>query len=85
MHVLIIFILILGLVLARISSPRLNEGFESGLFGATGSTGSIEPTVLSESTEPTVLSEPEPTLIGQTGGSEQPVPFIQAPLYSGIW
>ena len=72
MHVLIIFILILGLVLARISSPRLNEGFESGLFGATGSTGSIEPTLLSE-----------PTLIGQTGGSE--VPFIQAPLYSGIW
>ncbi len=29
MHVLIIFILIVGLVLARISSPRLNEGFEA--------------------------------------------------------
>jgi len=83
--------LILGLVLARISSPRLNEGFESGLFGATGSTGSTEPTLLSESTligqtgstDPTLLTEP--TLIGQTGGTEQPVPFIQAPLYSGVW
>lgn len=40
MHVLIIFILILGLVLARINSPRLNEGFGEGFYGQTGNTGS---------------------------------------------
>jgi hypothetical protein len=38
MHVLIIFILILGLVLARINSPRLNEGL-TGDIGSTGDTG----------------------------------------------
>ena len=61
MHVLIIFILILGLVLARINSPRLNEGFGEGFYGQTGDTGSDEP----------------------IGGN--PVPFVQPPLYSGVW
>jgi hypothetical protein len=43
MHVLIIFILILGLVITRMHLPRLNEGMDNkemndtvGLTGATG-------------------------------------------------
>ena len=69
MHVLIIFILILGLVLARMSSPMLNEGFDQmDNAGETGSTGDMGST-------------------GDTGGidHENPVPFLQQPLYSGVW
>ena len=48
MHVLIIFILILGLVITRMHSPRLNEGMDIvGSTGYTGSTGPIlQPIVL---------------------------------------
>ena len=41
MHVLIIFLLIVGLVIARIHSPRLEEGLD-GETGSTGSTSGSE-------------------------------------------
>ncbi len=75
MHVLIIFILILGLVITRMHSPRLNEGFDDQYEdtvsdGSTGSTGST----------------------GPIGGDkkrkkrlQKHVPFVQPPLYSGVW
>jgi hypothetical protein len=77
MHVLIIFILILGLVITRMHSPRLNEGFDDQYEdtvsdGSTGSTGSTGP-------------------IGGGGDKKRKkrlqkhVPFVQPPLYSGVW
>lgn len=81
MHVLIIFILIFGLVLARIHSPRLKEGID--LIGQTGATGpAITVSLQTEVTAPTsTVSEVDLPI----GGIAEPVPFVQTPLYNGVW
>ena len=86
MHVLIIFILIFGLVLARISSPRLNEGLYSGSTEPTGSTEPSEPSGSTGSTEPSELTgSTESTTDGRGGKPKTSDPVTQPPLYSGVW
>jgi hypothetical protein len=77
MHVLIIFVLIIGLVLSRIYSSTLEEGFnEINSTGSTGSTGSID---LIDSTGTTGST-------GSTGSTrDSEIQFEQRPLYDGVW
>ena len=81
MHVLIIFILIVSLVLCRIQSPRLQEGLD-GQTGSTGPTGSTMPTE-------TILKSDQMQSTGPINSvsvlAKEPVPFVQAPLYDGVW
>lgn len=93
MHVLIIFMLIFGLVLARIHSSKLKEGID--LIGQTGATGpEITVSLPTEVTVPTTtVSLPTevtaPTVVSEValpiGGIAEPVPFVQTPLYNGVW
>ncbi len=74
MQVLIIFILIVALVLCRIQTARFEEGFDGqtgpiDTIGVTGLTGPIG------TTGPmSLVSEPV-----------EPAPFIQTPVYDGVW
>lgn len=86
MHVLIIFILIFGLVLARISSPRLNEGLYSGSTEPTEPSEPSEPSGSTGSTEPSELTgSTESTTDGRGGKPKTSDPVTQSPLYSGVW
>ena len=76
-------------MLARISSPRLNEGLYSGSTEPTepsepsGSTGSTEPSEPSGSTE--LTGSTESTTDGRGGKPKTSDPVTQSPLYSGVW